>query len=177
MITHRSGGDALKAASVEALVRALNAFEVRFLIAGGLAVVAHGYLRSTKDADIVVELTPENVKASFDALASLGYRPLVPVTASQLGDAATRRALIEDKGMQVLQFWSDAHRETPVDVFVDFPFDFEAEFANALVKPTSNAGNVRFVSIPVLIRMKEIAGRSQDLTDIEHLKVILEDNG
>lgn len=35
---------------------------------------------------------------------------------------------------------------------------------------------VRFVSIPTLIRMKEAAGREQDRIDIEHLRMRLEDD-
>jgi len=35
---------------------------------------------------------------------------------------------------------------------------------------------VHFVTIPTLIRMKEVAGRPQDRIDIEHLRMRLEDN-
>lgn len=41
----------------------------------------------------------------------------------------------------------------------------------ALVKPLGSVA-VRFVSIPTLIRMKEIAGRPQDRIDIEYLRKI-----
>jgi len=37
--------------SVEAIIGALNAARVRYLVAGGLAVVAHGYVRFTADID------------------------------------------------------------------------------------------------------------------------------
>ena len=73
--------------------------------------------------------------------------------------------------MTVLSFWCDAHRETPVDVFVTEPFDFDAEYARALVKPLGPVA-VRFVSILALIRMKEAAGRPQDRIDIDYLKKI-----
>ena len=36
--------------SIEVIIRALNEAHVRYLIAGGLAVVAHGYVRFTADA-------------------------------------------------------------------------------------------------------------------------------
>ena len=39
---------------------------------------------------------------------------------------------IRDKEMKVLQFASAAHRETPVDVFVIEPFDFQLEYQRAL---------------------------------------------
>jgi len=40
-----------------------------------------------------------------------------------------------------------------------------------LVKPLGSIA-VRFVSIPALIRKKELAGRSQDKIDIEYLRKI-----
>ena len=61
--------------------------------------------------------------------------------------------------MTVLNFWSEQHRDTPVDLFVTEPFDFEAEWSRALVKSLGPIA-VRFVSIPSLIRMKRSqAGR------------------
>lgn len=143
--------------TVDLLVGALNAARVRYLIAGGLAVNAHGYLRFTQDVDVVLQLAPANIDAAFAALAGLGYRPNVPVSAAGLADQAT------------LNFWSDAHPATPIDVFVTEPFDFDGEYARALVKPLG-AVAVRFVSIPTLIRMKETAGRPHDKIDIEFLR-------
>lgn len=166
----------MKLASFEAIVRALEDAGVRYLVAGGLAVNAHGYLRFTKDVDFVVQLIPDNIQRAFAALHSLGYRPTVPITAVQFMDAALRESWIRDKGMEVLQFWSDDHRETPVDVFVSEPFAFDEEYERALVKPLYGAIPVRFVSIPTLIRMKEAAGRTQDRIDIEHLRMRLEDD-
>lgn len=164
----------MKLASFDALVSALQRAGVRYLIAGGLAVNAHGYLRFTKDVDVVVRLLPDNIERAFSVLADLGYRPLVPITAAQFGDARTREGWIRDKGMQVLQFWSDLHRETPVDMFVHEPFDFEDEYRRSLAKPLGRI-EVRFVTIATLIRMKEAAGRPQDRIDIEYLKRRLQD--
>jgi hypothetical protein len=155
--------------SFDALVHALDKAGVRYLVAGGLAVNAHGYLRFTRDVDLVVQLAPENIVAAFRALEGIGYRPIVPITASDLADPAKRAAWNRDKGMTVLNFWCDAHPDTPVDVFVTEPFDFSEEYARALVKPLGPVA-VRFVSIFSLIRMKEIAGRPQDRIDIEYLR-------
>ncbi len=163
--------DNVKLISFEAIVRSLNAAGVRYLIAGGLAVNAHGYLRFTKDADLVIQLIPDNIAKAFTALGTLGYKPSVPVTPEQFADDATREGWIRDKGMQVLQFWSDAHPETPIDIFVSEPFPFDEEFAHALLKPLYGSIDVRFVSIPTLIRMKEAVGREQDRIDIEHLRL------
>ncbi len=166
----------MKLASFEAIVRALSEAGVRYLVAGGLAVNAHGYLRFTKDADFVIELIPDNIKRVFAALEPLGYRPLAPVTAEQFADRPTRDGWIRDKHMQVLQFWSDRHRETSIDIFVHEPFPFDDEYRKALIKPLYGTIEVRFVSIPTLITMKELAGREQDRIDIEHLRMMLEDD-
>jgi hypothetical protein len=165
----------MKLASFEAVVVALKDAGVRYLVAGGLAVNAHGYLRFTKDLDLVAQLVPDNIESAFTALGALGYRPTVPITAAQFADATLRERWIREKGMQVLQFWSDKHRETPIDLFVREPFPFDEEYRRALVKPLRGSISVRFVSIPTLIRMKEAAGRPQDTIDIEHLRMMLED--
>lgn len=166
----------MKLASFEAIVRVFEEVGLRYLVAGGLAVNAHGYLRFTKDVDFVVQLIPNNIERAFAALRTLGYRPTVPITAAQFADAALRESWVKDKGMQVLQFWSDQHLETPIDVFVTEPFPFEEEYQRALIKPLHGTIQVRFVSIPTLIRMKEVAGRPQDTIDIEHLRMRLEDD-
>ncbi|HVW70063.1 MAG TPA: hypothetical protein VHB68_13890 [Steroidobacteraceae bacterium] len=82
----------MKLASFEALATALEMAGVRYLVAGGLAVGAHGYLRFTKDVDIVVQLVPDNIERTFNALASLGYRPIVPITMKQFSNNELRTA-------------------------------------------------------------------------------------
>lgn len=167
----------MKLKSFEAITAALENAGVRYLVAGGLAVAAHGYLRFTKDVDLVVELVPENVERAFAALSSLGYKPTVPITSSQFANAELRASWIRDKGMQVLQFWCDVHIETPIDVFVTEPFRFEEEYQKALTKPLHGTRPVRFVSLPTLIRMKESAGRQQDIDDVVALRARSDDVG
>ena len=59
--------------SVEAVVRALNAAGVRYLIVGGLAVNAHGFLRATRDLDLVIQLSLGNLRAGLKSLFGIGY--------------------------------------------------------------------------------------------------------
>lgn len=166
----------MKLDSVEAIVRALNDAEVRYLIAGGLAVNAHGYLRFTKDVDFVIDLVPDNIHRAFSALNRLGYAPIVPISPAQFANAELRQSWVREKNMNVLQLWSDNHPETPVDLFVSEPFPFDDEYERAFVKPLYGSIDVHFVSISTLIRMKEEAGREQDRIDIEHLRSILSDD-
>lgn len=165
----------MKLASFEAIAAAFHGADVRYLVAGGLAVNAHGYLRYTKDVDFVIQLHPDNISAAFSALHTLHYKPLVPITMEQFADEDLRNSWIRDKEMKVLQFWSDSHPETPIDVFVTEPFDFEEEYHRALVKPLGKI-TIRFVSIPALIRMKEAAGRKEDLIDIEYLRTLMQED-
>jgi hypothetical protein len=63
----------MKLSSFEAIVGALNEAGVRYLVVGGIAVNAHGYLRVTNDVDIVIRL--EQGRSWRHSLPS---RPLVP---------------------------------------------------------------------------------------------------
>lgn len=164
----------MKAASFYAVAEALNLAGVRFIIVGGLAVIEHGYLRVTRDADIVIQLLPDNIFSCFQALSKIGYRPAVPVTAKQFADPEQRRRWIEDKNMQVLQFWSEAYPDMKLDVFLEHPFDFDAEWERAKKTHASTlSAELRFASIPALIEMKRVAARSKDLIDVEYLEKLL----
>ncbi len=165
----------MKLASLEAIVRSLNEGNVLYLVAGGLAVNAHGYIRFTQDVDLVIALDSANIVRAFEMLARLGYRPAVPVTAEQFADSEQRQQWIRDKGMKVLNFFSDQHRETNVDVFVTEPFDFQRESMGAMQGELSPGVNVRFVSLPTLIAMKEAANRPRDIDDVQHLRWIQEE--
>lgn len=161
--------------SLEAIFRALNDADVRYLVAGGLAVNAHGYQRLTHDLDLVIQLQHENIRSAFEALASLGYRSTVPITAEQFAGAENRKTWQAEKNMQVLCMVSSAHPETPLDIFISEPFDFDAEYEDALRGGIAKGLEVRFVTIPTLIAMKEVADRERDRDDIRHLRWILEE--
>ena len=93
--------------------------------------VAHGYVRYTVDLDLVVALDAENVRRATGTLARLGYKPLMPVNVDDLADPLVREQWAREKGMVVFQLVSDQHPETPVDIFVTAPFDFEAQYTAA----------------------------------------------
>jgi hypothetical protein len=164
----------VKLVSVEAILRALNDVDTRYLIVGGLAVAAHGYGRLTFDLDLVLQLKPDNVLRALNALEALGYRPLVPVPAAAFADAAHREAWIRDKNMVVFQLHSETHRETRIDLFVTEPFDFDHEYTHAMTGELLPGLTARFVRIETLIRMKEAAGREKDMEDVRQLKLLME---
>ncbi|HMO51786.1 MAG TPA: hypothetical protein PKE26_10240 [Kiritimatiellia bacterium] len=156
----------------QSLAHALSRNGVDYLVAGGMAVVAHGYGRMTFDIDLVLRLERENVMRAFSALESLGYRPRVPITGEQFADPSMRAIWIRDKGMMVLNLWSEKFRDTPVDIFVSEPFDFDEAYAGALVEELPDGIPVRFVDLSRLLEMKKAAGRDKDRDDIRHLELL-----
>lgn len=167
----------MKLTSIEAIFGALNDAEVRYLVCGGIAVLAYGYVRFTKDLDLALELDSAAIERAFAALAKLGYRPAVPVTARQFADPKVRELWQKDqseggKGMTVLNMVSDMHKSVPIDIFVREFFAFDEEYTRAQVVETLPGLPARVVSLPTLIAMKKIANRAQDLDDIEHLEAL-----
>ncbi|MBI2921418.1 MAG: hypothetical protein HYY18_10085 [Planctomycetes bacterium] len=160
----------MRLGSLEAILTALNRRRTRYLIVGGLAVAAHGYGRATFDVDLVVQLKPENVRRALAGLATLGYRPLVPVPARDFADPGLRRRWIREKNMIVFQLHSDQHRETRVDLFVREPFRFDSEYDRALEGEVFPGVRTRFVRLETLLRMKKKAGREKDLEDLRQLE-------
>jgi len=156
--------------SLEAIVRALDAAGVRYLIAGGLAVVAHGYVRLTADVDLVLDMDRAALLRAIAALAGLGYRPRAPVEFVRFAEAADRAAWRDEKGMTVFSASSPQHPATEIDLFLEPPFGFDAAYARAARLEIAPGVAATFVSAADLIAMKRAAGRPQDLWDIEALE-------
>jgi hypothetical protein len=53
------------------LCRRLNEEHARYLVIGGFALAVHGFLRGTKDIDLLVDPSEENVRAIKRALSAL----------------------------------------------------------------------------------------------------------
>ena len=158
--------------SIEAIVQALNAAGARYLIAGGLAVVAHGYVRFTADLDLILDLEEENVKRGLRALAGLGYQPRAPVALSDFADPQKRRQWLRDKGLTVFSLFSREHAATEVDLFVETPLDFDRAYAAATRLEIAPGLTATFVSYEHLVDLKRQAGRPQDLDDIAKLQAV-----
>lgn len=54
-----------------ALCTALNREGARYVLIGGFAVILHGFVRTTKDIDLLVESSEENVRRLKRAMATL----------------------------------------------------------------------------------------------------------
>lgn len=160
--------------SVEAIIGGWNAAGVKYLIVGGLAVVAYGHYRFTVDVDAMLEFEAENLSRALQVLVGLGYTPRVPVSLPDLADKEKRRVLFEDRNLMVLSFssYGSEHRMTEVDIFVDEPLDFAVAYQRAQKLTLPSGVLATCVSIQDLLDLKRRAGRPQDLADIEQLSQI-----
>ncbi|WP_411826361.1 hypothetical protein [Luteolibacter sp. AS25] len=158
--------------SVEAIVHALNTAGARYIIVGGIAVNAHGFVRMTRDVDIVLELKRENIFLGLNALFGIGYQIAIPTSPEEFANPDTRKLWREEKNMIVLKLWSDQHNRTPIDIFIYEPFDFASELEKVSKMELSPGNIATIVSLESLLTMKREASRPQDLFDIEELKRI-----
>src|SRR5215510_13425260 len=141
---------------------ALTAAGVRYAVCGGVAVTLYGATRSTKDIDLLV--LPADLPRALDAVRPLGYVfPAFPMTF----DAGTER---ERHVQRVSKIEGTEH--LLLDLLIA-----DAAFEGALddrVEVQLPAGRLVVVSRAALIRMKRLAGRTQDLADLEKLEGVHE---
>jgi hypothetical protein len=155
--------------SVERIVGALDAAGARYLIVGGLAVAAHGYVRFTADIDIVLDPAPAALRAAVEALRGLDYRPRAPVAIEEFADPEKRARWTQEKGLTVFSLFSDRHPATEIDLFVEPPFDFDSAYSRAKRFELAPGLQATFVGLADLLDMKRTAGRPQDQQDLEAL--------
>jgi hypothetical protein len=155
--------------SIEAIAHALNQADVRFLVAGGMAVVAHGLVRFTADLDLILDPDTEALKRAIEALSTLGYGPRAPVAFATFADAGQRARWASEKGLTVFSLFSGAHKDTEVDLFLECPVDFDAAYSRALRTELPDGPTLTFVSLADLVELKRRAGRPRDLDDIAGL--------
>lgn len=148
---------------LRSLLEALNGRGVRFVVIGGVAVGAHGYLRATADLDLVPDPDPRNLGQLIDALDFLDAT-LPTVGGRQFnstGDAAVIRkggnvtADTKYGGLDVVQ------RARGVPTYSTLNED--AVDSDVLGVP------VKVCSLARLREMKEAQGRTQDQADLENL--------
>ncbi len=153
----------------ENIFECLNSTGIRYVCVGGIAVLLHGVDRLTADLDLVVELTPVSSLKAIEALLAVGYRAKIPADPRGFADPKIRRQWIDEKHMQVLSFWDTTRKRPDVDIFVEYPLDFETLYTQS-VPVTLGRGTYRIASLEHLIGMKRKAGRDKDMKDIEELQ-------
>ena len=155
------------------IFKELNRLEIDYLVVGGLAVNFHGIPRLTYDIDLMISLDPDNILKLINKLSEWGYKPKAPIDAKELADEKKRTLWIHDKGMKALNFYAENLPIGEIDILLDSPVPYRTlrERAVAFI---IDGEKVPTVSIHDLIDLKLKAGRKQDLSDVDHLKTILE---
>jgi hypothetical protein len=148
---------------LRSLLQTLHDQDVRFVVIGGVAVGAHGYVRATADLDVVPDPDPENLDRLVRALDSLeaslptaGERRFNPD-----GDARVIRrggnvtANTKFGGLDVVQLADGVPAYSQLDR--------DAVESEMLGVP------VRVCSLARLREMKQAQDRAQDRADLENL--------
>lgn len=141
--------------ALRSLVRALEEVGVRYAIVGGLAVIAHGHDRLTRDVDAMVVDADERLD---EIIAAMGRHGLVPVRQDPARMARRER---------VLYLATATGRR--VDILLGFiPYE-RASVDRAEMMDTRDGESIRVASVEDLIILKLIASRDRDLSDIARL--------
>jgi hypothetical protein len=148
---------------LRALLAALHEREVRFVVIGGVAVGAHGYVRATEDLDLVPDPDPANLELLTAALGALDSTlPTVkgrPFDPDQDGGVILRGGNVSADtrfgGLDVVQ------RLRGVPKY--------SELAKDAVESDLLGIPVRVCSLGRLREMKQALSRAQDRADLDNL--------
>jgi hypothetical protein len=148
---------------LRSLLEALNANGIRFVVIGGVAVGAHGYVRGTEDLDLVPDPDPENLNRLINALAKL--ESTLPTVAERPFDPATDAPVIRRGGNVTART-----RFGGLDVVQ------RARGVPSYSQLADDAVESNLLGIPVLIcsltrlrEMKRAQNREQDRADLANL--------
>ena len=153
----------------DTILRTLLAYEVDFIVIGGLAVGAHGYPRATKDVDIVPAPGRDNLRRLYDALAELEAEPM------EIGDFRAEELPVPfaRDGLDEGGNWTLRTRAGRVDVMQWVPGiddGFEQLRRGAIEADVPEVGCVLFAGYDDLVTMKQTAGRPEDELDLLRLE-------
>lgn len=148
------------------LLRALTRNDVDFVLIGGMAVIAHGHVRTTTDVDIVFDTAVENATRLAAALEELGA---VVVSADTIpaDDRITSDWLA--KGGHLVFATDNGQLDTMSQTH---GLSFRELAATAITSELADGSPVLVCSYDNLVKLKRAAGRSQDIADLEALRAV-----
>lgn len=148
---------------LEKVCTCLDKHQIPYALVGGCAVALHGASRGTVDVDFIVRFREQDFIALEQAMASIGLKSRLPVTAKEMFQF--REEYIRERN---LIGWSFVNSSNPIEV-VDVIITKNLADCSTISK---NIGNhkVKILSKKDLIKMKKEAGRPQDLLDVSALE-------
>ncbi len=120
--------------------------------------------------DLMLSVDPPNLTRMVAAMKELGYQPRAPVGLDEFLDPSARQRWAKEKSMTVFSLFSDAHRATEVDLFLEPPIDFGGAYERAIRQEVAPGVEAVFCSLEDLITLKTKAGRPRDQEDIRNLR-------
>lgn len=152
---------------IRGILAELTSEGVEFLVIGGVAVGFHGYVRATKDVDIVPAAAPENLERLARVLRGLDAQI---EGAEEFEDGE----LLDPLDPEVLALggnWVLRTRLGRFDVMQWIGEDALWEkLSPAAIEAEIDGLPIKVVSYEDLVALKEIAGRPEDLTDLQRLR-------
>ena len=150
---------------ISRLAKHFTEHSLKYALAGGYAVALHGVVRGTLDVDIIINASSKDYQLAERILLELGLVSRLPVTANEI--FSFRKEYIEKRNLIAWSFSNPNDPTQVVDILI--PYDL----ANFKVETRRIAQiNIKLISRNDLIRIKEAAGRSQDLVDVAALKKV-----
>jgi hypothetical protein len=147
---------------IQALLAELVAGRVEHLLIGGVAVGYHGHVRATKDVDIVPAPDRPNLERLAAVLRSLE---------AQVEGADELPDPLDPSVLALGGNWVLATRLGRLDLMQwigDLPL--WRELSPAAIEDRIGDLPIKIVSYEDLVRLKELAGRPEDMVDLERLR-------
>lgn len=154
----------------EEILREFQKQKVKYVLVGGMAVNLFGFLRSTADMDILVEMSNDNLRKVVGILKKKSYRVKHPVDPMGIADEGIRRDWIYNKHMKAFNFYKEDELKE-VDIIIESPVSFEEAKKNTMRIKIDDL-ILPVISIDNLIKMKKNTGRNIDKLDIAELKKV-----
>jgi predicted nucleotidyltransferase len=148
------------------LLERLAEGEIRFVLVGGLAVNAWGYLRATRDIDVVPDPSEENLAKLNDVLKEIGGK--VEVEDGQFLDSNAISIFLRtgDRTLVVTELGRVDILQGLPQIPSFAPLDAEA------VDVDISGLSVRVCSLGHLLAMKRASERPRDRDDLEALEAV-----
>ena len=140
------------------VVATLNRADVPYALCGGMAVVLHGHPRLTRDIDLLIR--KPDLTAAETALAKAGFT--IPGGMIPLGRGGPHER-------EVVRFSKRVGDDLRTVDLLLLP-EFLREVWKDRETYELDGAPITAVSADGLIAMKRVAGRHQDLSDVEHLE-------
>jgi predicted nucleotidyltransferase len=152
---------------IRGILAELDRAGVKYLVIGGVAVGFHGYVRATKDVDIVPDPDPQNIQRLARVLRELDAEV-------EGAEDFKDEALPDPLNPEVLELGGNWVLSTRLGRFDIMQWIGENALwdmlAPAAIETEVDGLAVRFASYEDLIALKEMAGRPEDLTDLQRLR-------